>query len=178
VEERSVFIEKVNDDYKGLVNKYVKEGFVVYSLTITDKCRENPKIKTHLETKKLIDLSQVVFEYVLYRQASFYAHENVDHVYDRYFGSSPSIKGMSKLLELSDIENIYKQKLLLELEKVYTVELKINEIVKRDGIKKAYFFPYDNFTIHLDAASPLIKSAEVLGHKSIKNNLNRFLVFS
>lgn len=173
--EKAVFFEEINSAFYPIVKKYLNKDFTIYYFKIGDGCQRKLKDKKCLETERLIDLSRVIFEFVpVYKQASFYAHENVDYIFDKYFSSSPSIKNMEELLEFPEIENMYKYTLLRELENIYVTELKINEIAKKSS-GEIHFYPSNNFKIHSDKSSLLPKNIMVINNSGFRMRLNNIL---
>ena len=171
--KKIAFFEEIDSVFYPMVGKYLKDDFTIYYFRIDDKHKK--KLRKYLETGKLVDLASMTFEYTLFRYASFYAHENVGHIFNRYFSSSPSIKNVKELLDFPEIEDMYKYRLLLELEKIYEIELKINEVVKKGSFDEIYFFPRDNFRIHSDRSSPLIKNIKVICRNDLKIKLKHFM---
>ena len=128
--QKIVFFEELNSSYDSLLESYLTSGFSIYCFRVDEKYRKKQKIKKYLESKKLVDISSIIFKYTLYRKAAFFAHENVDYIFDKYYSSSPSIENMKRLLDFPEITDMFKKELLLNLERIYETELKINEIVK------------------------------------------------
>lgn len=174
MQEKIAFFEEMDLAFYPLIKKYLKNDFTVYFFKIDDKYKIKSKIKKYLETGKLVDISPMVFEYVLYAQSAFYAHENIDCIFDRYFSSSPSINNMGQLLEFPEIKDMYKYRLLQELKKIYKIELKINEIVKNKENAEIHFIPRNNFRVHADGSSPLTKNVKVIRYNGVKLYLKHF----
>lgn len=101
--------------YNALIGKYLKEGYTLYFFK-SDKNFIRDNVRQLVESGKLIDASSIIFKYELYRRAAFFAHENVDILFEKYFSKSPSIKNMIGLMDFPDIVNMYKKELLLNLE--------------------------------------------------------------
>lgn len=173
--ESVVFFEEINSASYPIVKRYLDRGFTVYFFKIEDKYKRKLETKKCLETKRLIDISQMIFEFVpVYKQAAFYAHENVDYIFDKYFSPSPSIKNMAELLESLRIEDMYKYRLLGELENIYVTELKINETAPKSS-DEIYFYPSNNFKIHSDKTSLLLKNIRVIDNNGFRSRLNNIL---
>ncbi len=173
--DKIVFFEQIDSVSYPLTNKYLNKDFKIYFFNIEDKYKGKQKTKKYLEAGKLIDISQMVFEFIpVCRQAMFYAHENVDYIFDKYFSSSASIRNMGKLLESSQIENMYKYRLLRALENVYIAELKINDIAQ-DSSDEILFYPSSYFKIYSDKTSLLLKNIRVINNTSFTNSLKVIL---
>ena len=117
--KKIVVFEKIESAIYPIVDKYVTNGFIVFFFTIDDSLLNKPIIKSSLKDEKLVDLSQIIFDHTLYPKAACHAHENLDHVFDKYFSNSLSIKITSNLLQSAEIKNMYKKKLLLNLIEIY-----------------------------------------------------------
>jgi len=175
--KRIAIFEEIGSTFYPIVKKYLSKGFTIYFFSIENRHNEKPESKKYLEAGNLIDISRMIFEYVpVFRQASFYAHENVDYIFDKYFSSTPSIKNMEKLLEFPEIGNMYKYRLLMELEKIYVTQLKINEIAKTIGdVEEGHFYPSNNFRIHSDKSSLLLENIRVIDNNGFGRRLNKVL---
>lgn len=174
--EKIVFFEEINGAYNALINNYLKNDFVVYFFNISGNYAKKQKTKNHIESAKLVNISSVPFEYALYKQASFYAHENIDSVFDAYFSNNDSIRNMGKLLQFPEMANMYKKELAMKLEKIYEMELKINEIVTHDtDLESVHFVPCNAFEMHVDVTSLLANNVKVICHNNFRLNLNHIL---
>jgi len=83
--KKIAFFETVSTAYSSLIKKYLQEVFVAYFFNAKPEFVENANIKQYIGTGKLIDASSIVFKYELYRQAAFFAYENLDAVFEKYF---------------------------------------------------------------------------------------------
>lgn len=173
--EKIVFFEMIDAAYGALVDKYLKNDFIIYFFKIDEKFINRAKIKQYIKSEKLLDTSGIIFKYELYRQASFLAHENVDAIFEKYFSSSPSIKYMQKLLDCPYIVNMYKKELLLYLEKLYEIELKINGISSSKGANDIHFIPRRDLVIHADDSSPLLDNVKIINYKNFKVHIDKCL---
>lgn len=173
--EKIVFFELIDAAYDALVDKYLKNDFIIYFFKTDKKFIKRAKIKQCIKSEKLLDASGIIFKYELYRQASFLAHENVDAIFEKYFSSSPSIKYMQKLLDCPYIVNMYKKELLLYLEKLYEIELKINDISSSKGANDIHFIPRRDLFIHTDDSSPLRDNVEIINYTNVRNQVNNVL---
>lgn len=169
VDKIAVF-EEVSSGFVPIINSYINDGFIVYFLSIEDKVRTQKNIQKNLETKRLVDLSQMIFDHLLYYRAACYAHKNLDQVFNKYFSNSRLIKITCDLFKSHEIENMYKKELLNNLQKIYEIELKINEIAG-DNPEEVYFYPARNFNIYSDALSLLNKNVSLVKHKNIRNKI-------
>jgi len=85
-QDKIVFFEEINSAWYPIVRKRLNDDFLVYFFKISEKRKRKRAVKRYLEANRLADLSQLVFDYVsVYKQASFYAHENVDYIFNKYF---------------------------------------------------------------------------------------------
>jgi len=109
----------------------------------------------------------MVFRYELYRRASFFAHENLDILFEKFYSRIPSIENMGKLLDFPDIANMYKKELLQSLEGIYETELKINEILKSFTTpREVHFVPESSLHIHSDQTAPLEKKVKIIKYSN------------
>lgn len=173
--EKIVFFEIIDAEYDVLVDKYLKNDFIIYLFKADEKFINRAKIKNYIESGKLVDASNIVFKYELYRQASFLAHETVDVIFENYFSSSPSIKYMQKLLDCPDIVNMYKRELLLYLDKLYEIELKINDISTSKFADEIHFIPRHDSFVHKDESSPLLDNVEIINYTNLKIRIENIL---
>ena len=172
LKERIVFFETVSALYNALIGKYLKEGSTLYFFKSDKNFISRDNVRQLVESGKPIDASSIIFKYELYRQAAFFAHENVDILFEKYFSKSPSIKNMIGLMDFPDIVNMYKKELLLNLEGIYETELKINEILKSaETLREVHFVPEGDFDIHSDGSSPLEKNVRIVRYSNLKIRL-------
>ena len=179
--KKIAIFEEINSAFYPAVKKCLKDGFTIYFSKIDDKFRENPKIKKLLGEKRIFDVSGMEFEYALHLQSITYSHKNVDRIFGKYYSHSPSIKNMVKLLESPEIENMYKKELLINLQKIYELELKTNEIAGKNNSDEVYFYPCNNLKIHLDESSFLMKNIKVHAPNfriNLKNLIKKILYLS
>jgi polysaccharide biosynthesis PFTS motif protein len=170
--KRFVFFETASALYNPLINKYLKDGYAVYFFKSDKKFISRDNIKLLVESGKLVDASKIIFQYELYRRAAFFAHENLDILFEKYYSKCPSIKNMVRLLDFPDIVNMFRKELLLNLEGIYEVQLKINEILEGIGTAAdAHFVPADNFNIHSDGSSPLGKNIRIIIYRNFRIRL-------
>lgn len=167
ITSKAVFFEELDSYFFSLAKRYLKEGFVIYFFRIDKKLKSNNIIKNGLEQKKIFDINSIVFDYTLYRKAAFYAHEKVDLLFKKYFANSNSIKNMETLLESKDISEMYKYRFLRELDDLFTVELKINQLIGKFDIREAHFFSY-NYQFHSDSESLLQPEINVIEPRGIR----------
>jgi len=175
--KKLIFFEEIDIVFCSLAEKYLNDGCKVYFFKINPSYKKKAWIQKYLETGKLIDISKMVFDYVLSREAAFYAFENIDAVFASCLSKSYSIKNMGKLLKISDfdVENVYKQKIIIDLENDYLTELKINEIVKNERPDEVYFFPQYNVGKHIVGSSILMDNVKILKNNSIVWKLKKIL---
>jgi polysaccharide biosynthesis PFTS motif protein len=159
--EKLAFFEEINSAFYPIVKKYLNKGFTIYLFDIDDKFKGAKRIKEPLD-KKIVNLSEMEVEYTQHLLSLVYAHKNVDYIFDKYFSHTHSIKLMEKLLKFPEIVNMYKKKLLTNLQKLYKIQLRINEIAKNKDSAEIYFFPHNHFKIHLDKSSLLMKNINVI----------------
>jgi len=175
--EKIVFFEEIAPASYPIARDYLGKGFTVYYFKIEDTCKSRLKTGIHSATEKLIDASEIRFDFgQVNAKASLHAHEKVDYIFDKYFSSTPSLKTMEKLLETSKIKDMYQYRLLRKLQDIYLIEIKINEIA-RDRPAEIHFCPADNFEIHSDESSLLPKHIRVIKNNTlrtrVKNSLTR-----
>jgi len=173
--KKIAIFEEINSAFYPAVKKCLKDGFTIYFSKIDDKFREKSEIKKLLGEKKIVDFSEMEFEYVLCLQSGFYSYKNVDYVFDKYYSHSPSIKNMIKLLKFPEIENMYKKELLTNLQKIYELELRVNEIAKKNNSGDVYFYPCNNPRIHLDESSLLIKNIRIIRTSNFRIDLKNWI---
>ena len=113
--------EEANSGFIPIINKHLNDGFTVYFLNMDDGVKKQNDVQHYLESKKLVDLSQMIFHHLLYNHAAFYAHKNLDQIFEKYFSNSRLIKITSDLLKSPEIENMYKKELLNNLQRVYEI---------------------------------------------------------
>ena len=164
---RIVIFEKIDSAFFPIVNKYLIDGFIVYFFTIEAGLINKSIIKNSTDNKNLVDLSKIIYDYNLLMKAACYAHKNLDNVFNEYFSNNLSIKTAGNLLQSPEIENMYKKNLLLDLQKRYELELKINKISK-ENVGIVYFHPAGHFKIHSGRFSLLSKNIKVSGHENVK----------
>ena len=162
-----IFFEKIDASYEAIIQEYLKNNFKIYFFSVSKKHSSNKKFRTYLSDKKIIDASKIIFEYPLYRRAAFHAHENVDYIFNKYYVKNKSIQNMNDLLEFSRLEDMYKKELLTILEKIYTIQLKINDIIERDG-DDIYYVPSEYFTMNSDEKSVLHKNVKVINYNNLR----------
>lgn len=174
--KKIVFFEEINSAYDSIIDKYLKNNFIIYFFNIENKYAKKQKTKKHIESGNFINVSSMQFEYALYRQAAFYAHENIDRVFDTYFSNNSSIRNMDELLQFPEIGDMYKKELMLHLEKRYEIELKINEIITRNEIlDEVYFIPNTAFKKHISKISLLKNTVEVIPCNNLRKTFNLVL---
>jgi len=167
--KKVVFFEMIDTAYRILADEYLNNGFKVYSFKIDNEIGRTEKIRQHIEAGRLVDLSGVIFEYELGRRAAFFAHENVDAVFDKYFSSYLTIEIMEKLLNFPQISDMFKRELLFDLERVYTTQLKINEIITGvDSYNEIHFVPSDNLNMHRNETSLLRKDVKIIEYTDLR----------
>lgn len=168
-QKKIVFFEELHKTYEEIFLSYLRKGYQVYCFNINRNFVEERDIKNCLESGVLTDLSTKVFKFSLSRKAAFFAHKNVDCVFDNYFSTMPSIKNMTKLLECPEIIDMFKKELLLILEEIYENELKINEITKSSNSSDdIHFVPRSDYGIHADDSSPLNKNIIVINYTNLR----------
>jgi len=138
--ENIVFFEKINSIFYPIVKKYLKKNFIVYFFEIEDKYKENLHIKNFINEKKIINASDLIFDFSLYRIAGFYAHKNIDYFFNKHYSKTQSIKLMQKLLNFPKIIDMYKKEVAIQLENSYYLELKINNIIKNHNSNICFKF--------------------------------------
>jgi len=168
--KKIVFFENINSTCFSILRTHLKNDCTVYFFKIDDGLKKNKEITKYIKEKKIVDITSVFFEWVaIYPQAAFLAHENIDIVFNRYFSRSLSIQWMRSLLNFQEIEIVYKKNLLITLEKVYRIQLKINEIIKDfDSLTNVFFYPENNLEIHHDSSSPLQKNVHIIHHHTFR----------
>lgn len=177
VEKKIAIFEEINSAYYPLIKKYLRDNFIIYYF------KKDKKLQ-HIESNKIIDISKMIFDFSLTRWAAFNAHENVDYFFDKYYSSTPSLKLMKNLLNFPKIEDMYKKEILFKIERIYNLELKINDILKNhENINDIHFISFKNFKIHADKKTllkPEIKiiQARNLGVevKNLQNKLKKTLL--
>lgn len=167
--DRIAVFEEVNPEFIPIVNKYLREEFIVYFFNMEDRLGKQKVIKKYIETNRLIDLSKKSFDHIL--DCRTLPHKNVDQLFNKYFSKSRLIKITSNLLKSTEIENMYKKELLRNLHDIYEIELRINNLNKNNS-NVIYFYPSKNFEIYLDESSLLSKNIKVVVHKSLKIKIN------
>jgi len=168
--KKIVFFEKLDSAWASLLRKYLENDSTVYFLRIDGAYKKNDEITKYIKEKKIVDISTIIFDYAsVYKKAAFYAHENVDYIFDKYYSRSRSINHMCDLLKFPDIEIIYKKTLLDYLDKLYQMELKINEIIKENDVSdEIYFYPALDTKIHLEKSSPIKKNIQIIDYNNIR----------
>ena len=164
--KKIVIFEEINSGFLKLIDEYLNNGCIIYFFKINGNLLKSSIIKDNLETKKMIDLSKIIFDYNLFTKAARCTHKNLDRVFTKYFYNSPLIKITSNLLKSTEIENMYKKNLLLYLQNRYEFELKINEIAKEYD-RKIDFHPSCGFKIHSGEFSLLSNNITVCEYENI-----------
>jgi polysaccharide biosynthesis PFTS motif protein len=166
--QKIVFFEELSEAYDSIVNTYLKKGISVYYFKINDRYRKKNKIRKSLKSKKIVDISQIYFEYSLYKKAISYSLKNLDLIFEKFFLSTPSIEYLSKLLVFPKIMALYKKELLLFLVNIYEIELKINEILKNNTQQEIYFIPKKGFDIHIDNSSLINSNVQIINYTNFR----------
>lgn len=165
MQEKIVFFEELKSAYYKILKKYVSDGFTLYFFKSSDSFVNKKNIKKFIEEGKLIDAGRIIYKPLLWHWSARYAHENLDHLFDKTCASSRSIKVMVNLLNSPAIVDMYKKAFLEELQKIYEIQLKIIDITS-NKMADIYFYPKDNFEIHCDDLS-LLKNANILRLRNI-----------
>ena len=171
--KKIAFFEEISFSLIPIVNDYLNNGFSVYYLSIEGGIKEQKNIKKYLETGRFINISQIVFNNFLYSHAAFYAHKNLEQVFNKYFSNSRLIKITCGLFKSPEIQNMYKKELLNYLEKIYITELKLNEIAK-DNSGEIYFYPIRNYNMYSDDTSLLFKNIKIIEYKNYTAKIVQF----
>lgn len=171
-----VFFEKIYKGYNTLIDNYIKDDYIIYFFEFDKKFIDSSKIKQYIKNEKLINASNLIFRYEIYRQASFLANENLDAIFEKYFSRVQSIKCMTKLLDCPDIINMYKKELLIYLENKYYIDFRINYISYNTKAGEVHFIPYDdlNIHIHLDDSSPLQNNVKIINYANFRTRIDKY----
>lgn len=165
--QKIVIIEKIDKRFFPLACSFTANGCQVCFFSIDEKVRIDPRVQNNLEKGVFLDLSKVIFDYILLINAAASAHKNLDMVFEKFFSRSPSIRITKRLFGSSDIENMYKKEILLYLNDLYFLEYKINTFIQNITIP-IEFYPAEGFTLHSDVSAPLSKKITIVRYKNLK----------
>ena len=167
-----VFFEEINTSYIKIINKYLRNNYLIYFFDSDAKFSNHPKIKTYLEENKLIDASQIIYNYQLLKEAAFHANENVDDIFTNFYSSNQSIKYMKKNMGFLELEDMYKHKLLMDLDKIYEIPLKINEILKKyKYLSEIHYIPKNYKFLKYNCPLLIETEIKVMPHENFKTTL-------
>ncbi|MCK9580477.1 MAG: hypothetical protein M0Q92_08505 [Methanoregula sp.] len=168
--QKIIIIEKINDELFPLACSSIENRSQVCFFSIDEKIRRDPRVQKNLENGFFIDLSKVIFDYILFMNAAASAHKNLDHIYENFFNKFSSIKITKDLLGSSEIENMYKKEILLYLNDLYYLEYKINTYAQNITLP-IEFYPAEGYDLHSDISAPLSKKVIIVEYKSLKISL-------
>lgn len=168
-----VFFEEINPALHSVIKKYIKGNFTIYTSKIHNKCKKHPTIKKYIEKKRIMNVSELTFDYSLICIAAYYAHENIDYFFNKYYRKTASIKLMERLLQFSNIKDMYVRELLIHLGNLYNFELQINDIIKNNKkLDEIHFISSVNFKFHVDGKSLLDPKIKVIKLKDFRQKLH------
>jgi polysaccharide biosynthesis PFTS motif protein len=165
--QKIIIIEKIDAGFFPLAYSSAENGCQVCFFSIDENIRSDPRVQKNLENGVFIDLSKVLFDYILFMNAAASAHENLDMIFEKFFSRSPTIRITKRLFESSDIENMYKKDILLYLNNLYFLEYKINTYIQIITLP-IVFYPADGFDLHSDISAPLSKKVTIVRYKNLK----------
>ena len=171
IENKIVVFEEINSGFISIASSYLNDGFTVYFFSIENRIKKQKTIQWYLETNKLIDLSKVSYEHLIYCRTE--SHKNLDLIFEKYFSKSQLIDFTSNLLGSHEIKNMYKKELLKNLEKIYDLEMRVNDLTKNNQ-DEIFFYPCQNFEMHLDESTHLAKNVKVIEYKNYKIRISNF----
>jgi polysaccharide biosynthesis PFTS motif protein len=171
--QKIVIIEKLDVGFFPLARSSAANGSQVCFFSIDEKIRIDPRVQKNLENGVFIDVSKVIFDYILFMNAAASAHENLDMVFENFFSRSPSIRITKRLFGSSDIENMYKKEILLYLNDLYFLEYKINTYIQNITLP-IEFYPADGYNLHSDISAPLSKKVTIVRYKNLKISLTDY----
>lgn len=163
-----LFFERIDRVFYPILRRCLRGNVQAYCFQIGEHFAT--RLKEDLDNGRVVDASALSFEYpAVYRQAACHAHENVDRLFDRYLAASRSIKCIQGLFRWSAMADMYKYRLLRELEAAYRLELKINRIVAaRHPGGRARFYPSQFAEVHTDEKTLLTAGIEVVGARGTR----------
>lgn len=156
-----VFFDNINIRCKTNIEQYLEKDYTIYYFKCEKSFLNDFEIKYYIKYKRIIDVSSMIWKYELHCQAAFFAHENVDAIFEKYYSSNKSIKISYTLLGCS-IELMYKKELLLLLEQLYEIELRINKIIEVKKATEIIYIPKRYIEIHTDILSPIQKNIKII----------------
>ncbi|SDF57957.1 polysaccharide biosynthesis PFTS motif protein [Methanolobus vulcani] len=145
-EKKVVFFENINISFYKTCVSYLNNGYIVYFFKIDNSFLTKSPIRNNLDNRKLINISELSFDYSLFTKAAFFSHKNLDSVFERYL-TSPLIRYVSNLYDSSKVVDVYRKELMGVLNTVYTMELKINAIIE-NSVEVVIFCPVNNYCLH------------------------------
>ncbi len=167
--KRPAFFEGLDEGTYPIAVESMKAGSRAYAFRISLPSGKRREIEKWISSGSLVDLSQRVFAYELYREAACQALQGVDRVFAKRYSSSPSIRVMARLLGFPAITDMYKYRMLSALEERHCIELKVKLVMGEYGASKAVFFPSGDAYIHTSGMTLLPKGVEV----AIRDSLTR-----
>ncbi len=175
--DKLVFFEELNQYSRASILSYIKKGFKAYFFSIDKKFETDATITKYIGEGKLVDISTLIFDYSSYAQSAACAHDSLDKIFEKYFSSSRSIALLGKLLDFPEIQNVYKYQLLSELQRIYFIQLRINEIIKTEDSKENLLIPSDHAKFYTDQFSILSRNVKVLPGTGFSMSLRKLPKF-
>ncbi|WAC04349.1 MAG: polysaccharide biosynthesis PFTS motif protein [Methanoregula sp.] len=175
-----VIFEEINNAYYPYVQQYLKNGYCIYYFQIDDALVKKSQIKDTIDQKRLVNLSKQIFNYTFFMDAGVYAHKHLDYIFDRYFSECKSIEISRRLFNSDEILYMYKKELLLDLQKIYDNQLRINEISKM-SLQEVTFYPARYYHIYSDFSVSLLTNQKIINVSGagvkIRNFISQFRDF-
>jgi hypothetical protein len=165
-----VIIEEINSGYLSLACTRADKGDKVCFFRIDKKFLEDPVVQKNLTSSSFIDLSKVIFDYMLLMKAMACAHKNLEPAYDKFFKQSSTISITKKLLDSVDVEDMYKKEILLYLSDLYYIELRINAYIG-NFTGNIEFYSSEGRDIHSDNLTLLSNVVNVVNYNNFRTHI-------
>jgi len=161
IQKQVIIFDNINPSNFSLVQDYLHSDNEVYFFSIDDKIKNNKIIKDYLKNNRLTNPLDSRNGYTEDNYSSFFAHEDLDEIFAKYFSKSASIKNSCQLFQSDEITDMYKKRLLSELKSVYEKELIIKKISENTE-KEISFYPDEHFELYQEKKFMDSKKIQVL----------------
>lgn len=128
--EKIAIFEKIDSSNYNKVKDLIEKEFAIYY----------NEIKKNINSKNLINISEIEFDYSVTLRAMKLSHKILDNVFDKKYSKYKSINNLINLFEYPNIINMYKKEILKRLVEKYTLILKTNELSKTKEIQKCILY--------------------------------------
>jgi len=147
IQKQVIIFDTINSSNFSFVQDYLHSYNEVYFFSIDDKMKNNEIIKDYRKNNRLTNPLDSRNGYTEDAYSSFFANEDLDEIFAKYFSKSALIKNSCQLFQSDAITDMYKKRLLSELKSVYEKELIIKKI-SENSEKEICFYPDGYFELY------------------------------